>query len=214
MTVREMILCDFDGTITESETMELIYSRFAACGLKYARMWSQGLISTIEELTATFAEIEAPPAEMEAVFDELALTPGAIEFLQGCQAKGTPVAIVSDGLRWYINHVLARHNIRDMRIYANGIYHEPDGYKFSWTWYDPAAPHRSNSKANIIRRYQRRGYHVTFIGNGESDAEVVGVADRLCARSWLVGECERRGEPCIPFTDFFDLMGVLGMGLQ
>jgi len=205
MTISEVILCDFDGTLTKHETMDLIYSRYASCGLKYSKLWSQGLISTMEEVSSTFAAIDAGREEMETLFDEIELIPGTAEFLRDRIAEGRQVAVVSDGLRWYIEYILSRAGFSDIRVYANGIYFEPGGFKFSWTWYDPETPMRSSSKAGIIRRYQRRGHKVAFIGNGKSDANVIGAADRLFAREWLADFCERQGVDFIRFEDFFDL---------
>ncbi|MBN1265177.1 MAG: HAD-IB family phosphatase [Anaerolineales bacterium] len=206
MTASYVILFDFDGTLTESETMDLIYNRFAACGLKYSRQWSQGKISTIQEITSTFATITASREELETLFEKTTLIPGAVEFLQRCIDEDRHIAVVSDGLRWYIDSILSRAGFPGIRIYANGIYFEPDGFKFSFTWYDPDTPMRSSSKAGIIRRYQRRGSFVTFIGNGKSDTGAVGVADRLCARDWLADYCEERAVEFVRFNNFYDLM--------
>jgi 2-hydroxy-3-keto-5-methylthiopentenyl-1-phosphate phosphatase len=208
--VTDVVLCDFDGTLTDTETMELIYRNFASCGMKYADLWSQGKLSTIEEITAAFATISASREEIEVLFDGISLLPGAVDFLQRCQSQGSEVAVASDGLRWYIDHVLMLHGLSGLRVYANSIYFEPDGFRFSWPWYDPGTPLRSSSKAGIIRRYQRKGLTVSFIGNGESDTGAIGVADRLYARGWLAEYCERMGAEYVRFTDFRNLLEKWG----
>jgi len=184
--VTDVVLCDFDGTLTDTETMELIYRNFTSCGMKYADLWSQGKLSTIEEITAAFATISASREEIEVLFDGISLLPGAVDFLQRCQSQGSEVAVASDGLRWYIDHVLMRHGLSGLRVYANSIY---------------------SSKAGIIRRYQRKGLTVSFIGNGESDTGTIGAADRLYARGWLADYCDLAGADYVRFTDFNDLMG-------
>lgn len=201
-----VILCDFDGTLTETETMDIIYEQFAACGTKYAERWVRAEISTLVEIVSSFRTITATRLVMEKRLADIELIPGAIEFVQACWQKKQTFAIVSDGLRWYIEFVLEQHGLWDLKIYTNEIFFQDGRFLFSWPWYHPSTPLRGTSKSNIIRMLQQHGEEVVFIGNGHSDTDVVGVADRIYARGFLAEYCENKGVTATVFTDFHDLI--------
>jgi 2-hydroxy-3-keto-5-methylthiopentenyl-1-phosphate phosphatase len=200
------ILCDFDGTLTPFIVIDHLYKTFAQCGLEFAERWEKGEISTMEEMESTFATVTASRKEMERELAKVDLVPGASNFISFCQERGYSFAIVSDGLQWYIEYILQQHGITDLKIIANQIHFKPDGFHFSYPWYDPEIPLRATSKPAIIRRYQGRGYRVVFVGDGASDYEVVGVADLIYARRKLAEYCRSKGVAAIAFTDFFDLL--------
>jgi HAD superfamily phosphoserine phosphatase-like hydrolase len=203
---RKVVLCDFDGTMTDFVIIDHLYKTFAECGLKYAERWERGEISTMEEMESTFATVTASREEMEREMAKVDLVPGVSEFISICQKRGYFFAIVSDGLQWYIEYILRRHGIKGIRIFASQIHFEPGGFRFSYPWHDPEIPLRATSKPTIIRRYQESGSKVAFVGDGTSDFEVVGIPELIYARQKLAEYCRLKGEAAIEFTDFFDLI--------
>ncbi|UCF62183.1 MAG: MtnX-like HAD-IB family phosphatase [Anaerolineaceae bacterium] len=203
---RKVVLCDFDGTLTDFIIINHLYETFAECGLEYAERWERGEISTMEEMEKTFATVTASREEMESEVAKVDLVPGVPEFISMCQERGYSFAVVSDGLHWYIDYILRQHGIAGIKIFASHIHFEPGGFRFSYPWYDPQIPLRSTSKPTIIRQHQEKGSKVAFIGDGTSDFEVVGVADLIYARKKLAEYCQSKGVPAIEFTDFYDLL--------
>ncbi|HHH83385.1 MAG TPA: hypothetical protein ENL35_10410 [Chloroflexi bacterium] len=200
-----VVLSDFDGTITPVQTMEFLYSRFAACGLEFARRWDRGEISTMEEITSTFATVQASREEMEQALDTIPLEDGFLEFFHLCRDLGHPFAIVSDGLEWYIRHILQRHGLEQVPVYANQIHFGEDGFRFTFPWSHPDQPMRGVSKPRIIRIYHDRGYRVAFIGDGRSDTDALDVADLIFARGWLAEHCRAGGIRAEFFENWQDL---------
>lgn len=200
-----VVLSDFDGTITPVQTMEFLYTRFAACGLEYAHRWDRGEISTMEEMTSTFATVKASKEEMERALSSIPLEEGFAEFLQLCKALGQPFAIVSDGLEWYIQFILRRHGLEGIPIYANQIHFEPDGFRLAFPWAHPDQPMRGVSKPRIIRRYHENGCRVAFIGDGRSDTDALGTADLIFARGWLAEYCREHAIEAETFKSWGDL---------
>jgi 2-hydroxy-3-keto-5-methylthiopentenyl-1-phosphate phosphatase len=201
------ILCDFDGTLTPVIVIDLLYEKYARCGLEFTYRWERGEISTMEEIQSTFATVTASREEMESTLAELDLTPGADEFISFCHDRDYEFGIVSDGLKWYIEYILKRHDLEGLKIYANEIHFGDDGgFHFSFPWFDEQTPLRATSKPSIIQRFQDEGYRVIFIGDGISDFEVVGIADKIYARSSLAEHCRSMGIPAIGFSDFTDLL--------
>ena len=201
------VLCDYDGTASPDITVDLLYQRFAAPSwVEVTQRWERGGISTREELLTNFPTIRAGRAELEAFLDSLAIDPGVPGLLAFCRQHGYAFAIVSDGLTWYIEHVLRRHGLEGLTVYSNEVRFDPDGIHLSFPWYDPECPLRGVCKAAIVRRYQSQGYRVAFIGDGASDREVMGVADVLYAKSTLLAMCREQGVAAIPYTTLDDVI--------
>jgi 2-hydroxy-3-keto-5-methylthiopentenyl-1-phosphate phosphatase len=200
------ILCDFDGTVCPTQMMDFLYQHFAASGMKFAEQWGRGEISTQEEIKSTFSTVRASREEMEAALDTIEIDPHFPAFLEFCRSHDYPIAIVSDGLEWYIDYILARHDIRGVDIYANQIHFEDEGFRFEFPWYDDETPMRGVCKPMIVRRYQESGRKVVYAGDGLSDFEVIGVADHIFARRKLARFAREQG---IEFTEFNDCRDLL-----
>ena len=199
-------LCDFDGTVCPTQMMDFLYQRFAACGMEFAERWGRGEISTQEEIVSTFETVSASREEMEAALDTIEIDPHFPAFLQFCRNHNYSFAILSDGLEWYIDYILRGHGFPDIMIYANNIYFEEDGFRFSFPWHKPENPLRATSKPAIVRKYQEQGFTVAFIGDGKSDFDIVGVADVIYARGHLAEYCQSENISAISFIDFQDLL--------
>lgn len=203
---RLSVLCDFDGTISKINVMDFLYQRFAGCGMEYAERWERGEISTQEELRATWATVSAGREALEAALTEVAIDPGLAGLANFCDAEGYPLAIVSEGLEWYIATILARHGIRGIPIYASQIHFTSDGFDFEFPWYHPDTPLRGLCKPRIVRAFQEHGWKVAFIGDGTSDLDVAPVADVIYARDALLAHCRKRGIPATPFESLSDVV--------
>jgi 2-hydroxy-3-keto-5-methylthiopentenyl-1-phosphate phosphatase len=200
------VLCDFDGTVVPCQTIDGIYRRFAGPACQgYVERWRRGEISSQQELQGCFSTITASRAEMESFLDTIPIVSGFASFLCFCQQRDYHFAIVSEGLRWSIEHIFARHNIGPLKVFANELRFEPHGLELSFPWHDPVCPMRGVSKATVIRRYQEQGCRVVFIGDGVTDEDAAMVADIVFARDALLSFCRRLGIEAIPFDGFEDV---------
>lgn len=201
------VLIDFDGTITQVNVLDSLYERFGGPGYRtYMELWNQARISTMEEIEQVFSTIKASRHEMENFLRTVDLSPGFKALLATCREKNYPLAIVSDGLRWYIEYVLDQHGITGVRVYASEIFFEMDRFGFEYPWFDPAYPLRSTAKPLIIQNYQQAGYHVVFVGDGLSDLEAAETADTVYAKDVLLQKAKLLG---IDVREYQDLSQVV-----
>ena len=201
------VLCDFDGTISSSDILDILYDRFAGQECHELRKkWNKGETSTPAEIQGCFASMRATRTEMESALDPVHLDPGFLDFARFCREQGYPFAILSDGLYWYITYILKRHGIADLTIYANDVEFTPDGMLIHSPWYHPDTPLRGTSKPAIIQKYHDDGYTVVFIGDGPTDVEAVEVADIVFAKGRLAEYCQIKGVPFTAFDSFFDVI--------
>lgn len=201
------VLCDFDGTITIGGVLDLIYKRFADAGCwDLVESWIRGELTTPQEMEGCFSSIKASREEMEAVLDTVRIDPYFPEFVQYCRLKGYPLAVLSDGLQWYIRYILQQHGLDGLPIFANEITFSPHGVRIATPWYDEASPRRGVSKPTIIEKYKNEGFKVIFIGDGLSDLEAVTVADLVYARDELLEYCQVKGIPATGFSNMEELI--------
>jgi 2,3-diketo-5-methylthio-1-phosphopentane phosphatase len=200
------VLCDFDGTICTINTMDYLYRDFASVGMKYAERWERGEISTVEEIRSTFATVDSSRAEMERALDKLEIDEAFPRFLDFCRQRDYYVAVVSDGLEWYIKYILSQHGIRGLPIYANQIRFENGDFHFDFPWFHEESPMRGVSKPRIVHSYQAQGKRVAYIGDGHSDMDVIHQAELVYARGWLAQYCLEHDIEAVLFESFSDLL--------
>ena len=58
------------------------------------------------------ALIRGALADLDAVLESVELDPGFCEFVDWCEARGAPLAILSDGVDYFIRRLLARHGLQ------------------------------------------------------------------------------------------------------
>lgn len=205
-----IILSDFDGTISQINVLEHLYDRFAAPSHKaIVERWYRGEISTRQEIEACFATIKASRIEMESSLKDIPIDPGFASFPKFCQESGYAFAVVSDGLRWYIEYLFSQFGLEEITVYANEISFDGRGYQFKFPWYDQITPLRGISKLAITRQYQEKGYQVIFIGDGMSDIEAVGEADFVFARDYLLEFVHQQGIDAVEFGNFNHIIDEL-----
>jgi 2,3-diketo-5-methylthio-1-phosphopentane phosphatase len=201
------VLCDFDGTITPGDILDILYTKFAGSECQeLAKKWHKGEISTPTEIQGCFASMRATQAEMESALDPVRIDPSFVDFVRFCREQGYAFAILSDGLGWYITYILQRYGVEGLIIYANEVEFAQDGMLIRSPWYHPNTPLRGTSKPAIVLKYQAEGYTVVFLGDGPTDVEAVEVADIVFAKGRLAAYCRTKG---IPFTEFNNFSEVI-----
>ncbi len=200
------ILCDFDGTISRTCLCDFLYGQFASCGMKYTEMWTAGKIGTREEIDSTFQYISASREEMEKALDIVELVPGFSQFYNHCREAGDELIIVSDGLEWAIRYMIAKAGVTDIRVMANRIFFEEQGYRFEFPYFNPVSPKAGVHKLSIARKFKDAGQRVYLIGDGRTDFEATQAADFVFARDALWDYCRENGIPSFHYEDFFDIL--------
>jgi len=202
------VLSDFDGTITNTNTMDTLYEVHASCGMKYVREWEAGKLSTMEEEKISFQHIKASRAEMEQSIDEhIVMDPHTGALIEYCRKHEYGFAIISEGQTWYIHYLLAKHGLSVDKVYGSELTFNSDGtFSMEYPYRDPRFPMRGTAKAAIIENYQKAGYFTVFIGDGKSDTDAVKAADKIYAKGHLLDYCLQHQIPVEGFEDFEGLL--------
>jgi 2-hydroxy-3-keto-5-methylthiopentenyl-1-phosphate phosphatase len=204
---RIALLCDFDGTISPVNVQEQLYYHFADPRTRINNeRWDRGEISTKEELEGCFNSITASKEEMQSFLDTVHLDPNIHALLDYCHNNWIFVAILSDGLKWYIDYILHLHGIENIPVYANDIFFTDRGYRFDFPWFDPSSPLRGTSKNRIIREFQQQGYFVIFVGDGLSDTDAAQCADLVFAKDYLLSYVRSENIPAHVFVNLSEVI--------
>jgi 2-hydroxy-3-keto-5-methylthiopentenyl-1-phosphate phosphatase len=226
-----IILCDFDGTIATEDSTDALFERFCPPAWRdLERAWQLGQISTAAQITHCYTMIAAPRAAIDAFLDAIAIDPHFPAFVTTCAERGWPLQIVSDGLDYHIERILARSGIAALPVVANHMEFAGSVPRFTFQRMCPYQCPNGDRSAGICKRLaverarewtsaaaahedQRPGklpdLPVVFIGDGASDRCGVGHAEIVFAKGALAVYCAAQGIPYRPFTTFADVAAAL-----
>jgi len=205
------VLCDFDDTTAVENVAEMIMFRFGGDGWRNLRHeFHKGHFTLKEYQEAAFSRVRAGCDEMAALVQEKAtLRPYFKELHAYCRQHDVPLAIVSNGLDFYVEALLAREDLSDVPYYTVQTRFSSDGVRFAYPRAAKGCSDFGNCKCLVLDRYRDQGRQVLYVGDGRSDFCVATAADLVFAHSDLARYCETYSISYLPFRDFSDVLTVL-----
>jgi len=199
-----VVLTDFDDTAAAQNVAEMLLNQFGDPNWKDVRQrFRDGRMSLKEYQEITFRDINADRATMQAYAkDHANLRPFFKELWRFCQSNGIPMAVVSQGLDFYIQAVLDREGVANVPVYAVDTEFEGGKISFHYNHTIPGKEEAGNSKGFIVESFQQKGAYVFFAGDGHSDLEAARVANVTFAHRNLANFCDDEKIPYQPFEDF------------
>jgi 2-hydroxy-3-keto-5-methylthiopentenyl-1-phosphate phosphatase len=190
------LVLDFDGTVTERDTLDLVLQRFGDAEV-YERAEAEldaGRMTLNDVISAEFATVTAPLDEVVAhVVEHARVRPGFAAL-----ARARHPLVVSSGFHELIEPVLEREGVLGaVELRANRVDARPDGWQVHY---------RVAEICEVCGEPCKRGDlpagEVAYAGDGHSDYCAALAADRVYATGSLAGFLDRRGVPYEPLTDF------------
>jgi 2-hydroxy-3-keto-5-methylthiopentenyl-1-phosphate phosphatase len=190
------LVLDFDGTVTERDTLDLVLARFGDAEV-YERAEAEldaGRMTLNDVISDEFATVTAPLDEVVAhVVEHARVRPGFAAL-----ARARHPLVVSSGFHELIEPVLEREGVLDaVELRANRVDVRPEGWQVRY---------RVAEICEVCGEPCKRGDlpagEVAYAGDGHSDYCAALAADRVYATGSLAGFLDRRGVPYEPLTDF------------
>jgi 2-hydroxy-3-keto-5-methylthiopentenyl-1-phosphate phosphatase len=200
------VFCDFDGTITASET-------FVEMLRTYAPEQAAALIPKIHSLEVSLREgvtamLSAIPSDRYAAAvahaDATPIRPGLAELVDACAAHGVPFIVVSGGLRDMVVRRLGPLAARVTAVEAVEIDASGPTWRVVSAWADDE---ELVAKVRVMDAHPAR--ERVAIGDSTTDLRMSEVAERVFARRRLCDYLDARGVPYSRWEDFRDIHRAL-----
>ncbi len=207
-----LIFSDFDGTIAEVDVGYRVLSSFSITGNDdLEELWNTHKIGARECLKLEVERIKSTREKMLAYVDRFALDSEFVRFNQFVADKGRNVIVLSDGLDFYIQHLLNKHGLERLELHTNRAVFKADSLEVEFP-YNDGCGNCGACKAERIRTIKsRESFHgkVVFVGDGYSDICAIPEADILFAKSDLQKYCLSENIPHTAFETFADIGAAL-----
>ena len=207
------LVLDFDGTITNRDIGVEVIKRFASPDWDEGlRRWRAGEFDQRQLMEWEFERLPSGrDAEMrEFSLDKANVRPGLAALINLCRENDVPMEVVSNGMAFYVEAVLAREGLSDMAYVApsptfNGM--GPDaGPAVEFGDGIETCDRTGLCKCARARRLRAGGRKIVFVGDGISDYCIAEEeADFVIARSSLRDHCKEIGIEHVGFEDFNDV---------
>ena len=204
------IFSDFDGTITERDTLVFLATRLGG-GERMVeaigRLIGEGKLSLRDGIAAEMRSIRRPFAEAERLLrEEVRIDPGFAPLSRWLGEKKIPVTILSAGFHQIIDLFISRDEFPDLEILAN---HLSPNEEIGWQCEFRDETDWGHDKALPLKEARRRGEYVIFIGDGVSDQAAAEAADEVFAKHALAEYCRERRINCHKYQSFNDILNRL-----
>lgn len=207
--MKTAVFCDFDGTITRRDVGYNIFHHFS--GGKNDDLlpdWKAGRMTTRTCLTLEAAMVKASAEEIYQFIDQFEIDKGFRGFVELCEKNGAPLFVASDGLDFYIRHILSKNGLGQLEIKTNVGRPENGGLTVEFPHENSSCPRCGVCKGERIAKFREDtdgGYRIVFVGDGYSDACATREADLIFAKKDLEQYCLEHHIDCVGFDTFDDV---------
>ena len=206
------VLCDFDGTITLTDTFAYILKKYAQGDWQqYDGQYERGELRLQDIVKKQGMMIKTPEmvliAEMERV---IGFRPNFDKLITYCRTNKIPIGVVSAGLDFVINHLLRMKGWNYLvKLYVAKTETTPNGIRFTF----PRLRDKNSLdlKDDLVRFHQSKGRRVAYVGDGLWDLPALKLSDyRFAVKgSKLAGLCRQQNIPAREISDFQEVIATL-----
>jgi 2,3-diketo-5-methylthio-1-phosphopentane phosphatase len=206
----DLLICDFDGTITVHDTGLLVAQTLQlAQFFEIEDRWQRGEISSRECLRDQWLTVDPSRADFRALIDNLEVSPGLADLVALVEARGARLAILSDGLDHYIDLTLRRLGLEHLPYRANHAVLHAHQVELQFPCPANECDFCGNCKTHWLFELRAGAERVLYAGDGISDACASRYCDVVFAKGSLADICAARGQTFLPFGTLADLVEVL-----
>lgn len=192
MPTEMRVVLDWDGTVTERDTLVMLLEAFG-------RPLPDASGSFREVMEAEMASLRLPLEEAVAwLLEHVRVRPGLRELAE----RHRPL-IVSSSFEETIRPILAREEV-DLEVVANRVEARPDGWRVLWRDETPCP-----ECGDLCKRGALPDPPFVYVGDGWSDHCAALLADRVVARDGLADFLDEVGAEYERFADLRDIETVL-----
>lgn len=199
---QSIVFCDFDGTITEQETLEKVFNKFApVIWQPVKKELVSGKITVQKAVSKTINSIGA------SCYDDIleytlnfSIRPGFEALLGFLESRNVPMVILSGGIRGMVETRLGKLINRMHAVFAADV--DTSGqYLRTISAYEGKT--ELVDKVRVMKLFNTK--ENIAIGDGITDFNMARTADLVFARAELARFLNENKIPYTPWSDFFDI---------
>ncbi len=201
-----IIFCDFDGTITEKESLDRVFQKFAPDVWKPMKDdLVAGRITVREAVTRTIDSMASSdyPDIMDYTLT-FPIRPGFEALLDFLDSQQVPLVVLSGGIRGMVEVRLGELKKRVHGIFAADV--DTTG-KCLRTDSAHTGETELVDKVSVMKKFDAD--EKIAIGDGITDFNMARAADLVFARSGLARYLAQNNIPFTPWSDFFEIRDEL-----
>jgi 2,3-diketo-5-methylthio-1-phosphopentane phosphatase len=203
------IVSDFDGTITDRDGLYSFIETYAIGDWKKIEQdWAEGKISSKECLIEEFKLVPDLSEDLVAQFIEtMKIDEYFKKFYDYITRQNIDFYIVSDGVDYFINKILQKYGLTDIKIISN--HGEFRNGIFEWSFPNDNKHCINNAgtcKCAVLKELRKKYEKICYIGDGVSDYCAADKADLLYAKKRLLNYCKEKNIKYIEYSDFNDIL--------
>ena len=206
---RTLIFCDFDGTITDQDSLKWLLRRHGPANWpEIEQKMSDGLISERQVLQSIFAKMNLHWDEAkESLVNTIGFDPGFRSFMRWAMSQSLKFKILSGGFEEVIDLLLEKEGFLGIPRVANRVRATSKGWSVSLSDTPRLCDLCSHCKSWSIQKkiMDTPDSSVVYIGDGLSDICAIHLADVIFAKGSLARYCEANKMPFFEFSTFFDV---------
>lgn len=199
---QSIVFCDFDGTITEQDTLERVFNKFAPETWQPSREdLSSGKITVREAVTKTINSIGS--SHYDDILDytlTFSIRPGFEALLDFLESQNIPMVVLSGGIRGMVETRLGKLINRMLSVFAADV-DTSRQYLRTNSAYEGKT--ELVDKVRVMKFFNAK--QKVAIGDGITDFNMARAADLVFARGRLAGFMNENNLPCESWSDFFDI---------
>lgn len=203
------IFIDFDGTITTTDVGENLFTKFGdpdAVAEVIERYKENNVTAKECWLMLCDSIKELNMDEFNNYIDSFEIDPTFSSFIEYCTENNFEHYVLSDGFDYYIDRILERENLQDLKVYSNKLEILKDNQlKPHFPYLDEESKSSANCKHNHIINHSGDEEFTIYIGDGISDTETAQFCDFIFAKDSLLKFCEKERITYFPYKNFNDV---------
>ncbi len=207
---RVHIFSDFDGTITEKDTLVFLATHLGGGPQMVetmGRLVTEGQLTLRDCIAGEMRSLRAPFADaVKLLREQVQVDPGFAPFAKWCAEQKLPLTILSAGFREIIDLFITAPHFLNLEILANHL--KPDEER-GWQCVFRDQSEFGHDKTMALQEARKKGCYTIFIGDGLSDRAPAEVADEVFAKHGLAEYCQTRGIRCHEYRTFADVLQKL-----
>jgi len=204
---KQIVLIDFDNTITPFDVLDDIIKRFSVDRRWVAleKAWKEGRIGSKECLEGQLRSVRITKNGLSRYLSSVRVDPSFKRLLSLFKKRGIKTIIVSDSFSFIIKQILKKNMVRELPIYSNRMRFRKDVIIPAFPYRDGRCHRCANCKKMHLSKYRDRYKMVIYIGDGLSDLCPAKHSDLVFAKGSLLGYMRREKKRCVEFKDLGDV---------